>query len=157
MYLIAVEAVTSSTSHFPVTATAILGLGFVAAASIGSFAWFRAKRPIGWEARKPTGEAQAPGPQYDRGIVPAETAARKKREGASYKQTPVPEAEGGNAHTTDGYTSDREGLVNNYAIEPEPYVEQPGDLRDEEKADAKRRAKELAEINQPGGRGSGVI
>lgn len=57
---------------------------------------------------------------YDRGIVPAETAARKEREGAGYKQ--IPESENPNEiDTTGGYTVDKEGLVNNFAVEPEMY------------------------------------
>jgi hypothetical protein len=63
---------------------------------------------------------------YDRGIIPAETAARKEREGEGYKQ--LPENEGvseGEIDTTGGYTVDSEGLANNYAIEPEMYYEVP--------------------------------
>lgn len=57
---------------------------------------------------------------FDRGIVPAETAARKKREGDLYKSKPE---DSGSSDTTSGYTHDSEGLLNNYAIEPEMYVE----------------------------------
>lgn len=84
---------------------------------------------------------------YDRGIIPAETAARKEREGAGFKQpTNDPEAvkEGG-INTTAGYTIDKEGLANNYAIEPEMYVNEPGDLRQEEAAE---RAEEIQEVNE---------
>jgi hypothetical protein len=83
---------------------------------------------------------------YDRGIIPAETAARMEREGDSYKQRP--QSEEGDLDTTAGYTVDREGLLNNYAIEPEMYVEVPGDLRAQEEAEAEARAQELAEINE---------
>lgn len=55
---------------------------------------------------------------YDPNIVPAETAARMKREGDGFKST------------APGQTVDSEGLANNYAVEPEPYVNEPGDLRD---------------------------
>ncbi len=48
--------------------------------------------------------------QYDRGITPAETSARKEREGEGYKNTPDPESD---LDTTGGYTVDREGLLNN--------------------------------------------
>jgi hypothetical protein len=65
---------------------------------------------------------------YDRVILPAETAARKEREGESFRQLPNEEE---NMDTTAGYTVDREGLANNYAIEPEMYVETPGDLEEE--------------------------
>jgi hypothetical protein len=84
---------------------------------------------------------------YDRGITPAETAARKEREGEGYKQpTRDPEAvERGDIDTTGGYTVDKEGLANNYAIEPEMYINEPGDLRQEE--DEARRAEEVREVN----------
>ncbi len=64
---------------------------------------------------------------FDKGIVPAETAARKEREGDGYKQ-PVEDKEG-KPDTTGGTTVSNEGLANNYAIEPEMYVEEPGDLK----------------------------
>ena len=67
---------------------------------------------------------------FDRGIVPAETAARKEREGEDYKQAPADKE--GDTDTTAGYTTSNEGLTNNYAIEPEMYVNEPGDLSDEE-------------------------
>lgn len=67
---------------------------------------------------------------FDRGIVPAETAARKEREGENYKHTP--ENTEGEVDTTAGYTTSNEGLTNNYAIEPEMYVNEPGDLKSEE-------------------------
>lgn len=64
-------------------------------------------------------------PQYDREIAPTETATRQEREGENFKQTPDPE---GGIDTTGGYTVDREGKLNNFAIEPQMYVETPGDL-----------------------------
>jgi hypothetical protein len=66
---------------------------------------------------------------YDAHIIPAETAARKEREGEGFKQ--IPENQGGNESidTTSGYTVDSEGLANNYAIEPEMYIDEPGDLK----------------------------
>ncbi|MGB3293109.1 MAG: hypothetical protein WBB01_08990 [Phormidesmis sp.] len=67
---------------------------------------------------------------FDRGIVPAETAARKEREGENYKQ-PADKKEG-DIDTTAGQTVSNEGLANNYAIEPEMYVEEPGDLSDQQ-------------------------
>ncbi|MFK8181756.1 MAG: hypothetical protein AB8B99_00175 [Phormidesmis sp.] len=63
---------------------------------------------------------------FDKGIVPAETAARKEREGENYKQ---PAENNGSIDTTAGATVSNEGLANNYAIEPEMYIEEPGDLR----------------------------
>jgi hypothetical protein len=81
---------------------------------------------------------------YDSHITPAETAARIENEG--------------DIDTTSGYTVDREGLTNNFAIEPEMYVEEPGDLREEIEADKAERAEELKEINSEdkGGKGKGV-
>ncbi|WP_245916112.1 hypothetical protein [Merismopedia glauca] len=103
---------------------------------------------------------------YDRGIVPAETAARKDREGEVYKETP--DAEGG-LDTTGGYTVDSEGLANNYAVEPEMYYEVRGDRAEVEAAEAAERAEEMADVNDNDetgklttqgdrrGKGSGVI
>lgn len=57
---------------------------------------------------------------YDAHIIPGETAARKEREGDEYKKIPEGNIEGGAA-------IDNEGLLNNYAVEPEMYYENPGD------------------------------
>ncbi|HLO84288.1 MAG TPA: hypothetical protein VK203_04625 [Nostocaceae cyanobacterium] len=95
---------------------------------------------------------------YDRGIIPAETAARKEREGDKYKHIPT-EENNANAptddqtnaesiHTTHGYTVDREGLLNNYAVEPEMYYEVPGDARQEIIADRVQRLDEIQHINE---------
>jgi len=84
---------------------------------------------------------------YDRGIVPAETTARKEREGENYKKLPEPEPND-SLDTTGGYSIDGEGLLNNYAVEPEMYYEVPGDAKAQEEQDAARRAQELKEINQ---------
>ncbi|AFZ02151.1 hypothetical protein [Calothrix sp. PCC 6303] len=97
-------------------------------------------------SNEPTGKAtdsseRAERDTYDRGIIPAETAARKEREGDEYKT----------AHTesaTDGYTVDNEGLINNYAVEPEMYYEVPGDAREAEEAEKARRMEELKEIKE---------
>jgi len=67
---------------------------------------------------------------FDRGIVPAETAARKEREGEDFKHKA--DKEEGSIDTSAGATVSNEGLANNYAIEPEMYVEEPGDLKDEQ-------------------------
>ncbi len=63
---------------------------------------------------------------YDRAITSAETEARMEREGENFKETPDQKQD---IDTTSGYTTDREGLANNYAIEPEMYVEEPGDFK----------------------------
>lgn len=107
---------------------------------------------------------------YDRGIVPAETAARKEREGDAYKHVPHEEnVEPDSIDTTSGYTVDREGLVDNFAIEPEMYVEVPGDLQDKEEQLKAERKEELHDINDNDetgkltmdkdqrGKGSGII
>ena len=95
---------------------------------------------------------------YDAHIIPAETAARREREGNLFKTHPTEEREAGaptddqtdsgSIRTTDGYTVDKEGLVNNYAIEPEMYYETPGDAREQAEEDKAARAEELREINQ---------
>ena len=87
---------------------------------------------------------------YDRGIVPSETAARQDREGSDFKST-SPDNEAQNAEgakTTEGYTVDKEGLGNNYAIEPEMYVEEPGDMREQQEAEKAERAQELNELKE---------
>ncbi|MEH2268626.1 MAG: hypothetical protein V7K68_09380 [Nostoc sp.] len=115
---------------------------------------------------------------YDRGIIPAETAARMEREGDKYKTRPTEEREAdaptddqtdsGSVRTTDGYTVDKEGLLNNYAVEPEMYYEEPGDARQQAAEDTAERVEELGEVNQDEegkltekgdnrGRGPGVI
>ena len=115
---------------------------------------------------------------YDRGIIPAETAARMEREGDLYKTLPSEEKQAssdtddqtdpGSVRTTDGYTVDKEGLLNNYAIEPEMYYEEPGDARKAAAEDTAQRVQELGEVNQDEegkltekgdarGRGPGII
>ncbi|HEY9736066.1 MAG TPA: hypothetical protein V6D06_07280, partial [Trichocoleus sp.] len=94
---------------------------------------------------------------YDPHITPAETAAREEREGENYKEFPDHEE---SLDTAGGYSMDREGLVDNFAIEPEMYINEPGDLREEEEANKARRAEELKEINEPGGhdkKGPGLV
>ncbi|MEH2464143.1 hypothetical protein [Nostoc sp.] len=116
---------------------------------------------------------------YDRGIIPAEIAARMEREGDEYKALPTEEKEADastddqtdseSIRTTDGYTVDQEGLSNNYAVEPEMYYEVPGDARQQAAEEKAARIQELAEVNQDDeegkltekgdsrGRGPGVI
>lgn len=95
---------------------------------------------------------------YDLHIVPAETAARKEREGDSYKTLPNKEGEAeadtndqtnsDSINTTDGYTVDREGLINNYAIEPEMYINEPGDLREKEAELTAERAQQIQDLSE---------
>jgi len=84
----------------------------------------------------------------DRGIVPAEVAARMDREGSDFKTTADEQADPESINVTGGATVDQEGLANNYAIEPEMYYEEPGDAKQEEEQDAAERAQELAEANE---------
>jgi hypothetical protein len=116
--------------------------------------------------RKIDNEQRVESDSYDRGIIPAETAARKDREGEQFKHKPEHE-EG--LDTEGGYTVDKEGLLNNYAIEPEMYYEVPGDARDDAKELTAERVEELDEVNQTDetgkltsdqdqrGKGTGVI
>jgi len=83
---------------------------------------------------------------YDPHMIPAETAARKKREQEGYKQ--IDHSPEGDIDTTGGYTVDQEGLANNYAIEPEMYVNEPGDLREEQEEQKEKRVQELNARNQ---------
>lgn len=95
---------------------------------------------------------------YDAHIVPAETAARMEREGSNFKTTPSqPKEEMAKTNdqtddesidTTGGYTTDKEGLINNYAIEPEMYINEPGDLEQTDEEIVAQRVEELAEINE---------
>jgi hypothetical protein len=91
---------------------------------------------------------------YDRHLTAAETGARQDREKDTFKGRPQKEDD---LDTTGGYTVDREGLANNYAVEPEMYVEERGDLRQEEQESEARRAEELEEINHDGGKGPGLV
>jgi hypothetical protein len=65
---------------------------------------------------------------YDAHMIPAETAARKDREGKDFKQIPGDAESAKSLDTTGGETIDTEGLANNYAVEPEMYSETPGDM-----------------------------
>lgn len=44
--------VATNEPHFPYAATAVLVLGFIAATTIGSIAWYNSKRPPGWEDKE---------------------------------------------------------------------------------------------------------
>lgn len=89
-------------------------------------------------------------PGYDHGIIPAEVAARKQREGQNFGHLPheFEQIDPASIHTSDGYTMDREGLLNNYAIEPEMYINEPGDLRQQAEAEASERKRQLAELRE---------
>ena len=104
----------------------------------------------------------------DRGIIPAEVAARMDREGSDYRKTAHEQAADQSLDTTGGATVDQEGLANNYAVEPEMYYDEPGDRKQEEAQEKAVRAEELAEVNHDKegelttdgdhrGKGTGVI
>ncbi|MCV3216114.1 hypothetical protein OGM63_21815 [Plectonema radiosum NIES-515] len=38
--------------HFPVAAALVYVVGFIAAVTIGSIAWYNSKRPPGWESKE---------------------------------------------------------------------------------------------------------
>lgn len=38
--------------HFPISFTLVYVVGFIAAVSIGSIAWYNSKRPPGWENKE---------------------------------------------------------------------------------------------------------
>ena len=38
--------------HFPISATIVYVVGFIAAVTIGSIAWYNSKRPVGWEGKE---------------------------------------------------------------------------------------------------------
>lgn len=165
LLLLDISQVTDNGSHFPVSAVAVLVLGFVAAASIGSIAWFKSKREVGWkEDTKAEAQAKSKGSgeikeeksgNYDRAIIPAETGARMEREGDDFGKTPTEEE--GDLDTTGGYTTTREGLINNYAVEPEMYAEERGDMEEQKQEDAEERKEELKDVNTDGGKGVGII
>jgi hypothetical protein len=63
-------------------------------------------------------------------------------------------------NVTGGSTVDKEGLANNYAIEPEMYVNEPGDLRQEETESENLNQDEqgkLTEERDARGKGTGII
>jgi hypothetical protein len=72
---------------------------------------------------------------YDPNIIPAETAARKEREGDNFKRLPQHPPGSESLDTTGGFTVDKEGLVDNFAVEPEMYYETPGDAETESDRD----------------------
>jgi len=95
----------------------------------------------------------------DRGIVPAEVAARMDREGSDFKKTADEQADPESIDVTGGATVDQEGLANNYAIEPEMYYEEPGDMQQEEEAASLDQDSEgkLTMEGERRGKGPGII
>lgn len=97
--------------------------------------------------RQATTKEQVDFGNYDRNLMPAETAARHDREGSDFKSIPTEEqTDPDQIDTTAGYTVDNEGLVNNFAIEPEMYVNEPGDLREKKEREKAERSRELQQL-----------
>lgn len=49
--LMQAEAATEAGGSFPISFTAVYVVGFIAAVTIGSIAWYNSKRPAGWEGQ----------------------------------------------------------------------------------------------------------
>ncbi|MBD2728832.1 hypothetical protein H6G96_21525 [Nostoc sp. FACHB-892] len=47
-----ISVASQGNSSYSVVLTALLGLGFIAAVTIGSIAWYNSKRPVGWEDKE---------------------------------------------------------------------------------------------------------
>jgi hypothetical protein len=50
--LMQAEAAAETSSGFPISFTAVYIIGFIAAVTIGSIAWYNSKRPAGWEGQE---------------------------------------------------------------------------------------------------------
>lgn len=50
--MILLQVATGEGSSFPFAFTAVYVIGFIAAVSIGSLAWYNSKRPPGWEDKE---------------------------------------------------------------------------------------------------------
>ncbi len=86
---------------------------------------------------------------YDPHIIPAETVARAAREGEDFGHVEHDDPnDREHIHLRDGYTIDQEGLINNYAVEPEMYIKEPGDLREKEEELKAKRRRELRELSE---------
>ena len=51
MNILMIADAASTGMQFPVSFTAVYVIGFIAAVSIGSIAWYNSKRPPGWEGK----------------------------------------------------------------------------------------------------------
>jgi len=88
-------------------------------------------------------------PHYDRHIIPGESIARAAREGKHFGHVEHDDpADKEHIHIRDGYTIDQEGLINNYAVETEAYIKEPGDLREKEQELKAQRRRELQELSE---------
>lgn len=93
-------------------------------------------------------DSQSSIPQYDTHLIPAESAARQHREGKDFGHTSHTEADGKLSQPTEGYTVDKEGLLNNYAIEPEMYVSVPGDRQEQAAEEQAVHTHEMQELSE---------
>ena len=50
-YLLLQVPVLDTGNHFPLAFTLVYVVGFIAAVTIGSIAWYNSKRPAGWESK----------------------------------------------------------------------------------------------------------
>jgi hypothetical protein len=86
---------------------------------------------------------------YDAHLVPAESAARAIREKDQFGKVAHDNPEDReHIHIRDGYSIDQEGLVNNYAIEPEMYIHEPGDLAAENQQRHLQRVHEIQDLGE---------
>lgn len=86
---------------------------------------------------------------YDPHIIPAETAARVDREGDNFCKVAHDDPKDlKNLHTRDGYTIDRDGLINNYPVAPEMYIHHPGDLKKQELKIKAERLEQLQALSE---------
>lgn len=49
IFLAAAAEASGNAPHFPISATLVYVIGFIAATTVGSIAWYNSKRPVGWE------------------------------------------------------------------------------------------------------------
>ncbi|HYX16935.1 MAG TPA: hypothetical protein VE944_21800 [Nostoc sp.] len=48
----AADSIATNGTHFPLAFTLVYVVGFIAAVTIGSIAWYNSKRPAGWESKE---------------------------------------------------------------------------------------------------------
>ncbi|MCW9679703.1 hypothetical protein FJR41_002530 [Dolichospermum planctonicum UHCC 0167] len=51
-YLLLQVQAEATGNHFPLAFTLVYVVGFIAAVTIGSIAWYNSKRPPGWESKE---------------------------------------------------------------------------------------------------------
>jgi hypothetical protein len=51
-YLLLQVTAEAAGNHFPLAFTLVYVVGFIAAVTIGSIAWYNSKRPPGWESKE---------------------------------------------------------------------------------------------------------